>query len=508
MSVRARHCPAVVAVLTACLVSALARYIHIFDMAGESKPDNEHSASYPSSSFSSSSMNLDQNKGRPDDHPEPVVQGTTHVDSGQIAEPESEKPNMQTSASGPPPPPPPPPPDGGLLAWMHVLGAFLLWFNTWGILNAFGVFQTYYESGQLFHASSSNISWIGSIQSFMLLFVGLFVGPLYDRGYLRHLLVFGSFLIVFGHMMLSLCHEFWQALLAQGFCVGIGAGCLFVPSVSVLPTYFSKRIGLAVGLGTSGSAIGGIIYPVVLYRLIVRIGFAWSVRVMAFIALGTLLVPIAIMRMRFKPPKPRAILDWTAFRDIPYMVFVLATLIDFIGLSIILFYLSYVAEARNITDTRMSFYLVAIFNGASTLGRTIPNALSDKIGPFNLLAPCAVATGVLIFCMMAVSNETVIIIVAVLVGFFSGVFIAMPPVCLVRLIEDKTKIGTRMGMAFGMISVGLLVGGPGGGNILGTTEPLDWRGLWTFGGVMATVSGLIYFGLRAARGGFGLLVKV
>ena len=46
-------------------------------------------------------------------------------------------------------------------------------------------------------------------------------------GYVRLLLAGGSFLIVFGQMMLSLCHEFWQALLAQGFCIGIGAGCLF-----------------------------------------------------------------------------------------------------------------------------------------------------------------------------------------------------------------------------------------------------------------------------------------
>lgn len=28
-----------------------------------------------------------------------------------------------------------PPPDGGLLAWTNVLGSFILYFNTWGILN-------------------------------------------------------------------------------------------------------------------------------------------------------------------------------------------------------------------------------------------------------------------------------------------------------------------------------------------------------------------------------------
>lgn len=70
---------------------------------------------------------------------------------------------------------------------------------------------------------------------------GALSGPLYDQGYLRHLLFVGSFLVVFGNMMLSLCHEFWQVILAQGFTIGIGAGCLFVPAVAILPTYSTLR---------------------------------------------------------------------------------------------------------------------------------------------------------------------------------------------------------------------------------------------------------------------------
>ena len=400
-----------------------------------------------------------------------------------------------------------PPPNGGVQAWLQVLGAFMLWFNTWGFLNAFGVFQTYYESGELFTKSSSDISWIGSIQSFMLMVVGIFAGPIYDRGYLRSLLVVGSFGVVFGHMMLSLCTEYWQVLLAQGFCVGIGAGCLFIPSISVLPTYFSTRIGLAVGLGSSGSSIGGVIYPIILYRLIDRIGFAWSVRVMAFIALGTLLIPITVLKMRVKAPKARALVDWSAFTDLPFVIFVIATLIGFMGLSIVLFYLSYDAGARHITNTKMSFYIVPIFNAGSTLGRVAPNALSDIIGPFNLLAPCAFISGVLMFCMIAVKSEAAIIVVALLLGIFTGVFIAMPPVCFIALIRDKSRIGTRMGMGFATVAFGLLVGGPGGGSILGTQDPLNWTGLWIFAGVMSCVAGVVYAGMRVARGGFRLDVK-
>ena len=127
-------------------------------------------------------------------------------------------------------------------------------------LTSLPVFQTYYESGDLFTASSSDIAWVGAIQAFMLLATGFLSGPLYDRGYLRILLIAGSFMIVFGYMMTSLCTSLWQAVLAQGFCIGIGGGLLFVPSVAILPTYFRKKLGLAVGLAAAGSSLGGVIF--------------------------------------------------------------------------------------------------------------------------------------------------------------------------------------------------------------------------------------------------------
>lgn len=55
-------------------------------------------------------------------------------------------------------------------------GGHVLLTSSRGIVNAFGEYQTYYESGELFHATSLQISWIGSVQAFMLLFVGAITG--------------------------------------------------------------------------------------------------------------------------------------------------------------------------------------------------------------------------------------------------------------------------------------------------------------------------------------------
>lgn len=279
------------------------------------------------------------------------------------------------------------PPNGGLTAWVQVAAGFAIFFNTWGVLNTFGVFQTYYETGQLFVESSSNIAWIGAMQSYSVLLGGLISGPIYDRGYFKHLLLSGSFLVVLGFMMLSICHTYWQALLAQGFCSGIGAGLLFVPSLAVLPAYFSTKLGLAMGLAASGSSLGGVVYPIMFYRLINEVGFGWAVRGLGFVALATLLVPIFFMKMGIKPAKPRAILDWTAFTDWPFLIFTLSTAIGFVGLYAMLFYISYFAFETHAASAEMAFYLVPILNVASMFGRTLPNALSDKVGPINRESP-------------------------------------------------------------------------------------------------------------------------
>ncbi|KAL4738534.1 monocarboxylate permease-like protein, mch4 [Aspergillus similis] len=419
-----------------------------------------------------------------------------------------EKPNP--SAPAPPSTAPPLPPDGGLMAWLQVAAGFVLFFNTWGMINTFAVFQTYYESGVLFEASSSEISWIGSIQCFLLQLTGLLAGPIYDRGHLRLLLVSGIFLVVAGLMMLSLCKHFWHALLAQAFCIGIGGGLLFTPTVSLLPTWFRGRLGLAVGVASSGSSLGGIVYPIVLYRLLYehQIGFPWAVRTIGFLALATFVLPVAVMRTRMQSPKPRAVIDWSAFTDAPFIVFTLGILILFIGNAVLIFYISFFPENKGFADTSLAFYMAAIFNAASVFGRIAPNALSDRIGVFNTIIPTTLLLGVTVVSMLGVANKAGMIVEAVVTGFFSGVVVAMPPVCFRMLTNDPSMIGTRIGQGFAIGGLGLLIGGPSAGAILGSGESLEWTGLWVYGGVAGIVAAVIMVGVRIMKAGVSLKVKV
>ncbi len=127
---------------------------------------------------------------------------------------------------------------------------------TRGVANTFGEFQVFYQADLLSKETPSRISWIGSLQAFVLLFAGgLFAGPIFDAGYLRGLVIVGTVLNVFGMMMTSICRQYWQFVLAQGIVVGLGMSCLLLPSVTPISQYYTTHRALATGIAACGSSI-------------------------------------------------------------------------------------------------------------------------------------------------------------------------------------------------------------------------------------------------------------
>ncbi|KAF2761059.1 putative monocarboxylate permease [Pseudovirgaria hyperparasitica] len=395
-------------------------------------------------------------------------------------------------------------PDGGLRAWLQVLGGFFLFFNSWGIVNTFGVFQTYYETELLSTTSASSISWIGSLQAFLLMFIGAMTGPVYDAGYFRALIISGALLTSFGMMMVSLCHEFWQVLLAQGFVVGAGCGMLFVPSVAILSTYFSRHLALAMGLAASGSSLGGVIYPIMFHKLQPMIGFGWTTRVLGFMMFGTLLISIAVMKVRVLPQRKRKVLDLAAFKYAPYSIFIAGSFLSFVGLYTPFFYVQLYDISKNITAASLVFYLLPILNAASIFGRIIPNFFADKIGPFNVFIPCGFIAGLLCVCLIPINSTGSLVVFCLLYGFFSGTFVSLPPAVLVGLCKNRAMIGTHMGMAFACTSIGLLIGTPIAGAI---NDASGFNAIWIFGGVLTMGGSLILLLARLLKTNWAIVVR-
>jgi len=214
-------------------------------------------------------------------------------------------------------PAPPPPPDGGLKAWTQVAMGWLVIFTTWGYVNSFGTWQTHYVT--TLSLPPSTVSWIGSVQVWLTFFTGAFSGRLLDAGLFLPTFIVGAVTQLVGMFLTSLATRYWHLMLTQGVLTGLGGGIFFCPSLALIPTYFSSRRGLAVGIATTGNAAGGLIYPVVTRQLLPKIGFAWTARVLAFINLGLLALVAAFIRPRLPPRKSGPVIDWSAFREPVYV---------------------------------------------------------------------------------------------------------------------------------------------------------------------------------------------
>ncbi|OTB17567.1 hypothetical protein K445DRAFT_10268 [Daldinia sp. EC12] len=389
-------------------------------------------------------------------------------------------------------------PDGGLVAWLQVLGAFVIMLSSWGLINSFGVYQTYYETDLLESSSSSDISWIGSLQGALLNMGGLISGPLFDAGHFRALTISGSVLVVLGLFMTSLCETYWQVLLAQGVAVGVGSGFLFLPSAAILSQYFARRRALALGLQSAGSPVGGIVFSILFSRLQPRIGFGWATRVVAFIILGLLVVPLVFMRPRVAPPRhKRAFFDRDAFRDVPFLSFSVSGLASFMGMYVPFFYLQLFALRHGIASDDLAAYLVTLLNAGSVFGRILPNFVADYLGSMNMLAAMTLGASILAFGWLGVHDLGGTITFALLFGFFNGGVTSLPPSAIVTLTPDLGRLGTRMGMLFAFIGIAVLVGTPIAGAILNdVNDDGAWKGLIGYCAATLFMGGLGFVGTQ------------
>ena len=231
---------------------------------------------------------------------------------------------------------PGPPPDGGLKAWTQVVAGHLVVFNCWGYINSFGLFQAYYATA--LGCSPSIISWVGSVQILLVFLIGAFSGRAMDAGYYRITLIVGSILQLLGVFMTSLSTKYWQLFLAQGICQGLGDGLMFCPTISLVATYFSTKRSLAISCAASGAATGGVVFPIIAQQLLPKIGFGWTVRVMGFVILANLAIIMVLARPRIPPRTTGPIIEWAAFKELPYVLFTIGMFLTLWGVYFAYYY--------------------------------------------------------------------------------------------------------------------------------------------------------------------------
>jgi MFS family permease len=420
-------------------------------------------------------------------------------------------------------------PEGGLRAWTVVLGAWCAMVPSMGMLNTIGILDAWIGENQLEALPKSQTAWIVSLYAFFLYIGGScagkqwkalctfgeknetdldlcrFPGAIFDRYGLRPVIIPGSIGMVASLMCLSCSTEYYQFLLSFGVLGGLSACCLFTPSVSTIGHWFNKRQGLATGLACTAGGIGGILFSFITLYLAPKIGFPWTMRIIAFISL--VLCSVACLTLQTRPPavlnpaqddkkKPnllaclrRAIDLKPLAHDPAYLATTIAVFLIEFAVFLPITYISTAALAtgpKGSITHQNAYRLIALLNVGSVPGRALPNYLSDTFGRFNVMIITALVCTILIFCIwlpptvLDRASEPAFTAFAVLFGFWSGAAISLTPVCIAQ-VSRVEEIGRRVGTCFSISSFGALVGVPIGGAIIDASEG-SFTGLVVFAG--------------------------
>ncbi|KAH9900596.1 major facilitator superfamily domain-containing protein [Xylariomycetidae sp. FL2044] len=367
------------------------------------------------------------------------------------------------------------PPDAGLVAWSQTVPAHIANMLSWGYGSGFAVFQLYYK--QAMNLPTAQISWIGSVQLFLYFILAMVSGRLADAGYIRVLYGTGSVLVVLGIFMTSLAAEYWQVLLAQGFCNGIGGGLMFMPAVANVGTYFKRKRTFAMSVNACGSSTGAILFPAIVQYLTPKIGFAWAVRVCGFVALFLGIVGFVLLRPRKLRRTPGPMVDWSAFRNVSWVVFTSGSFLIYFSLFTMLIYVnSYARESVGLSDIE-SINFVLITHAVSIPSRPLFGFLADRyIGAVNTWGFNATALGALAFGWIGVRSRADMCVV---MGFVNGAAQGVFPGAGATLVTDVTRLGTWVGMIFAACGLGTLAGPPVMGAIIDASGgDYMWAQLW------------------------------
>lgn len=391
-------------------------------------------------------------------------------------------------------------PDGGLQAWLQVVGSWCAIFMTFGLSTGTGVLMQWLSKNYLADISESQISWIFSIQLFLFYFLGVGLGPIVDAVGVRVIVIPGTIGWVAALFIMSACKKYYQFILCFSILGGISSACLFNPSVAVLTHWFSTKRGLALGIAVSGSGVGGIVFTQIFNNMLTTVGYGWAVRTVAFVVLASGVIACLTLNSRHTKrsinwieakPDIRALMEPSFFFCVFGLFFVEWGL--FVPKQYIVPYAVMEGYSRDFGSDLVSYLSVA-----SVVARVFAGLLSDRIGSFNLMVICAAITGIMSLAVWLPAGSTKggLLAFAILFGGFSGACTSLSLITVPQLSNVKNA-GRRYGTAYMIASFAVLTGIP----IAGTLTGNGYLGMIIFAGCVYLAGSLCFLISRCLAAG-------
>ena len=241
-------------------------------------------------------------------------------------------------------------PDGGTRAWLVILGTTTSMAATYGLMTGVGLFQVYWKEHQLKAYSATDIAWIIAAFGFLTILLAGPAGVVFDRWGARRLLFPAGavyFLAFLGLAFSSKFEHFMGCFIVAGVSAGewlsisvcvchaaVGTCLLTVTSLrslthilalittistAVVNHWFLRRKGLAMGITTMGSGIGGIFFSVTLKPLFEKLPWRQGMLVLSCIVCAAVAAGAICIKARV-PPRTDKFFDFSCFRSLRFIL--------------------------------------------------------------------------------------------------------------------------------------------------------------------------------------------
>ncbi|XP_014826271.1 solute carrier family 16 member 6b [Poecilia latipinna] len=203
-------------------------------------------------------------------------------------------------------------PDGGW-GWAVAMTFFIVEVNTYGVLKTLGVFLQ--DLMEEFQESNSRVSWVISISAFIFAFTAPVASLLSNRFGYRLVVMMGGFLMSLGMICSAFTSSIYQMYVTIGIISGFGFCLSFLPTVTILAQYFSRRRALVTAIASSGESFAIFAFAPAFSRLKQAIGWRCCLVVLGAMQASVVVFGILLRPISIEPELVREVRDSDSMSD-------------------------------------------------------------------------------------------------------------------------------------------------------------------------------------------------